>query len=233
MPLPEARAAAMRPGRTLDKAVGVAFDGEVRNRVGERSRPEATRRVLLPVDPDLLSSFFWVLVLVVLALDGASLGERAAGAAVALAVAVGLWLGTRKARDAGLGALSALLPAGASVVFSALLLVASYLLLDPSNQVHAALLAATAVVAVRGGFVGARPRAAAPSSPLKTWALEQREALRDRLLRGGGEVEPGEAPWFRAAGLEVSLTEPGVPGDELEELLGDSQGGEEAAADAG
>ena len=47
---------------------------------------------------------------------------------------------------------------------------------------------------------------------MQAWAIEQREALRERLLRGGGEVEPAEAPWFRAAGLEVSLLGARSPG---------------------
>ena len=81
-------------------------------------------------------------------------------------------------------------------------------------------LSISALLVVRTGFVGARPGAKPKASPLRGWALEQREALRERLMRGGGEVEPAEAPWFRAAGLEVSLTEPGAPEDDLVEVLG-------------
>jgi hypothetical protein len=39
-------------------------------------------------------------------------------------------------------------------------------------------------------------------------------------------MEPAEAPWFRAAGMEVSLSEPGAPEGDLEEVLGLFEGGE-------
>ena len=104
---------------------------------------------------------------------------------------------------------------------AAVLLAFSWLDPEPRTDVFRALfLSLSALLVVRAGFVGTRPGAKRETAPMRAWALEQREALGERLLRGGGEVDPAEAPWFRAAGLEVSLSEPGVPGDDMEEALG-------------
>jgi hypothetical protein len=226
LPLAEAREKVAELGDRLDEAVDHAFDEEVRSRVGDvksrgSSRSERSR------DGAELSSTLFVALLLPFALIAASTGEKAAAIAGTLAAAAVLFLSTRKARDAGFGALSALVAAAGAALVSALLLAATYLHGGPPDVLRSALLAVVALFVVRAGFVGARPGEAERESPLRSWALAQREALRERLLRGGGEVEPGEAPWFRAAGLEVSLTEPGVAGDDMEELLGVSSGSEE------
>ncbi len=167
--------------------------------------------------------------LVPLAFADATLGAKVAGVAAVLAVAAAVFFAARRARDAGFGSLSGLVPAAVSLPLAAVLLAFSWLDPEPRTDVFRALsLSAAAILVVRTGFVGARPGTKRRPSPLRAWALEQREALRERLLRAGGEVEPAEAPWFRAAGLEVSLTEPGVPGDDMDEVLGVPSGEEEA-----
>ncbi len=121
-------------------------------------------------------------------------------------------------------------PLGTRIAGGIAVLAFSWLDPEPRRDVLPALfLSISAILVVRTGFVGARPGAKRKPSPLRAWALEQREALRERLMRGDGEVEPAEAPWFRAAGLEVSLAEPGVPEGDLEAVLGLS-GGEERGA---
>lgn len=220
MPLAEARETAAQLGGRLDEAVETAFHGEALVWVEEAERfdaaqPERARDVAeaTPVA--------FVVGLVPLAFVEAPLGLRVAGVGATLALAAAVFLAARKARDAGFGALSALVPAAASLSLAAVLLAFSWLDPEPRPDAFRALfLSATAILVVRTGFVGARPGTKREASPLRAWALDQKEALRERLLRGGGEVEPAEAPWFRAAGLEVSLSEPGVPEDDMDEVLG-------------
>ncbi|MBK6407792.1 MAG: hypothetical protein IPF66_23925 [Holophagales bacterium] len=57
-------------------------------------------------------------------------------------------------------------------------------------------------------------------SPLRAWALEQKARRAGSASFVAGEVEPADAPWLRAAGLEVALSEPGVPEDDMGEVLG-------------
>lgn len=220
LPLAEARETAARLGRRLDEAVEAAFSGEALVWVGEAERFDAARpergRDVAEVTP-----VAFVVGLVPLAFVDAPLGMKVAGVAATLAVAALVFFAARKTRDAGFGVLSSLVPAAVSLPLAAVLLAFSWLDPEPRPDAFRALfLSATAILVVRTGFVGARPGTKRKPSPLQAWALEQREALRERLLRGGGEVEPAEAPWFRAAGLEVSLSEPGVPGDDMDEVLG-------------
>ncbi|HYN43720.1 MAG TPA: hypothetical protein VE129_18225 [Thermoanaerobaculia bacterium] len=224
--LAQAREAAASLGDRLHEAVDQAFDDEVLLRVGEARRLDAARRKGAGDRADLVPTAL-LLFLVPLGLGAASIPEKAAGVCAALALAAGLFFAARKGRDAGFGALSALGPAIGSLLLAALLVAWTYLDGGPPDHLRALFLSGTALLVVRAGFVGARPGEAREESPLRLWALEQREALRERLLRGGGEVEPGEAPWFRAAGLEVSLTEPGVPDGDMETVLGSSSGEEE------
>ena len=220
LPLDQARETAARLGRRIDGAVEAAFHGEALVWVGETERfdaahPERARDVAeaTPVA--------FVVGLVPLAFADATLGVKVAGVVALLAVAAAIFFAARKARDAGFGALSTLVPASASLPLAAALLAFSWLDPEPRPDVFRALfLSAVAILVVRTGFVGARPGTRRRPSPLRTWALEQKEALAERLLRGGGEVEPAEAPWFRAAGLEVALSEPGVPEDDMEDVLG-------------
>lgn len=226
LPLEEAREAAARLGDRLDEAVDQAFDEEVRLRVGA-DQPRDAGRNERAQDVAELSSTLVVALLLPFALMSAPTAEKAAAIAGALAAAAVLYLATRKARDAGLGSGSGFVAAAGAILVSAVFLVATYLHGGPPDVLRSALFAVVALFVARAGFVGARPGEPKRVSPLQAWALEQREALRERLLRSGGEVEPAEAPWFRAAGLEVSLTEPGVPGNDMEELLGFSSGGGE------
>jgi hypothetical protein len=228
--LAEARESSARVDRWLDETVGEAFGRELQLRVGEGERLDAPRPPEKDRDVAEAAPTAFVLGLVPLAFQGGPLGTRIAGGLAVLAVAAAVFFAARKVRDAGFGALSALVPAAASLPLAATLLAFSWLDPEPRPDVLPALfLSISAILVVRAGFVGARPGKKAEPSPLRAWALEQREALRERLTRGGGEVEPGEAPWFRAAGLEVSLAEPGVPEGDLEEVLGLS-GGEEGEA---
>ena len=226
LPLARAREVAAGLGDRLHEAVDQAFDGEVVLRVGEARRFEASRRDGAGDRAELFPTAL-VLFLVPLALGAASVPEKAAGIAGALALAAGLFFAARKARDAGFGSLCALGPAVGSVLLAGFLVAWTYLHEGPPDHFPALLLSGTALLVVRAGFVGARPGKAREESPLRLWALAQREALHERLLRGGGEVEPGEAPWFRAAGLKVSLSEPGVADDDLETVLGSLSGEEE------
>ena len=220
LPLAQARETAARLGRRLDEAVEAAFSSEALAWVGEADRFAAARpergRDVSEVTP-----VAFVVGLVPLAFVNAGLGMKVAGVAAVLAVAAAVFFAARKVRDAGFGALSALVPAAVSLPLAAVLLAFSWLDPEPRTDAFRALfLSATAILVVRTGFVGARPGAKREMAPIRVWALEQKEALGERLLRGGGEVEPGEAPWFRAAGLAVSLSEPGVPKDDLDEVLG-------------
>ena len=225
LPLAEAREAFEQLGARLDEAVATAFDLEAMPWVGEGQRSDAAGPPERARDVAELTPVAFVLGLVPLAFVEAPLGLRVAGAVGALALAAAVFLAARKVRDAGFGALSALVPAAVSLPLAATLFAFSWLDPEPRTDVfRAILLSGTALLVLRAGFVGARPGAKRKPSPLRAWALEQREALRERLLRSGGEVEPAEAPWFRAAGLEVSLTEPGVGDDDLEEVLGVSSG---------
>lgn len=225
LPLARARERAASLGDRLHEAVDQAFDDEVLLRVGEARRLDSARRKGAGDRADLLPTVL-VVFLVPHALGAASIAEKAAGVAGALALAAGLFFAARKGRDAGFGALSALGPAAGSFLLAAFLLAWTYLDGGAPDHFRALLLSGAALLVVRAGFVGARPGEAREESPLKAWALAQREALRERLLRGGGEVEPGEAPWFRAAGLKVSLSEPGVADDDLETVLGPLPGEE-------
>lgn len=231
VPLAEARESAAKLGDRLDEAVERAFDEEVRSRVGVLRTNEASRDER-SVDVSELASTLVVALLLPFAFITVSTAWKAAAIAGTLAAAAGLFVASRKARGAGLGARSAFVAAAGAALVSLLLLAATYLHGGPPDILRSALLAVVAVFVVRAGFVGARPGEAKRETPLVAWALGQREALRERLLRGGGEVEPGEAPWFRAAGLEVSLSEAGVAGNDMEELLGVSSGsGEPVDAD--
>lgn len=228
VPLAEARESAARVDRWLDETVAEAFGRELELRVGEGERLEAPRPPERARDVAEAAPTAFVLGLVPLAFQGGPLGTRIAGGVVVLAVAAAVFLAARRVRDAGFGALSALVPAAASLPLAATLLAFSWLDPEPRPDVLRALfLSVSAILVVRAGFVGARPGKKAEPSPLRAWALEQREALRERLTRGGGEVEPAEAPWFRAAGMEVSLAEPGVPEGDLEAILGLSTAEEE------
>ncbi len=228
LPLAEARRTAARLGTRLDESVEAAFSGEAQLWVGEGERLDAARPRERIFDVAEVFPVACVVGLVPLAFVDAPLGMKVAGVAAALAVAAALFFAARKVRDAGFGALSALVPATASLPIAAVLLALSWLDPEPRTDVFGALfLTLSALLVVRTGFVGARPGAKREMSPLRAWALEQKEVLRERLMRSGGEVEPAEAPWFRAAGLEVSLTEVGVGIDDLEEILGFSSGGEE------
>ncbi len=226
LPLAEAREAFARLGGRLEGAVTEAFSGEMLAWVGESERFDAPRPPERSRDIAEVTPVAFVVGLVPLAFVEAPLGLRVAGVAATLALAAAVFFAARKARDAGFGALSALVPAAVSLPLAATLLAFSWLDPEPRTDVFRALfLSAAAILVVRTGFVGARPGRQQQLSPLRAWALEQREVLRERLLRSGGEVEPAEAPWFRAAGLEVSLSEPGVPGDDMDEVLGASPGG--------
>ncbi|MHB1047916.1 MAG: hypothetical protein ACYC4P_18080 [Thermoanaerobaculia bacterium] len=230
LPLAEGRERARRLGGRLDEAVDEAFRREARTWFGEGGRLDAPRPPERDRDVAEAAPAAIVLGLVPLAFRGGPLGTRIAGSVAALVVAATAFFAARKTRDAGFGALSAFVPAAASLPLAAALLAFSWLDPEPRPDVLPALfLSISAILVVRTGFVGARPGAKRKPSPLRAWALEQREALRERLMRGGGDVEPAEAPWFRAAGLEVSLAEPGVPEGDLEEVLGLS-GGEEGEA---
>jgi len=226
-PLAEARETVERLAVRIDEAVAAAFGLEALPWAGEGESSDAARPPERARDVAETAPAAFVLGLVPLAFWGGPLGTRIAGGVAVLAVAAAVFFAARKTRDAGFGALSAFVPAAASLPLAATLLAFSWLDPEPRNDVLPALfLSLSALLVVRTGFVGARPGAKRRPSPLRAWALEQREALGERLLRGGGEVEPAEAPWFRAAGLEVSLTEPGVGVDDLEELLGSSPPGE-------
>ncbi|MHB8798158.1 MAG: hypothetical protein ACYDBY_06805 [Thermoanaerobaculia bacterium] len=227
LPLAEARESSARGDRWLDETVAEAFGRELQLRVGEGERLDAPRPPERDRDVADAAPAAFVLGLVPLAFWGGPLGTRIAGGIAVLGVAAAVFFAARKTRDAGFGALSAFVPAAASLPLAAALLAFSWLDPEPRPDVLPALfLSISAILVVRAGFVGARPGAKRKPSPLRAWALEQREALRERLMRGGGEVEPAEAPWFRAAGLEASLTEPGVPEGDLEEVLGLSAGEE-------
>jgi len=227
LPLAEARESSARVDRWLDETVAEAFGRELELRVGEGERLGAPRPPERDRDVAEATPAVFVLGLVPLAFWGGPLGTRIAGGVAVLGVAAAVFFATRKIRDAGFGALSALVPAAASLPLAAALLAFSWLDSEPRPDALPALfLSISAILVVRVGFVGARPGAKSKPSPLQAWALEQREALRERLMRGGGEVEPAEAPWFRAAGLEFSLAEPGVPEGDLEEVLGLSAGEE-------
>lgn len=227
LPLAEAREGAARIDGRLDETVSEAFGRELQLRVGEGERLDAPRPPERDRDVAEATPAAFVLGLVPLAFQGGPLGTRIAGGVAVLGVAAAVFFAARKIRDAGFGALSALVPAAASLPLAAALLAFSWLDPEPRPDVLPALfLSISAILVVRTGYVGARPGARRRPSPLQAWALEQREALRERLMRGGGEVEPAEAPWFRAAGLEVSLAEPGVPEGDLEEVLGLAAGGE-------
>lgn len=225
LPLARAREVAASLDDRLHEAVDRAFDGEVVLRVGEARRLDAARSDGVGDRAELVPTGL-VLVLVPFAFGAASIPEKVAAVIGALAVAAGLFLAARKARDAGFGPLCALGPAIGSILLAGFLVAWTYLHDGPPDHLRTLLLSGTALLVVRAGFVGARPGEAREESPLRPWALAQREALRERLLRGGGEVEPGEAPWFRAAGLKVSLTEPGVADDDLETVLGPLSGEE-------
>lgn len=228
LPLAEARERAGRLGGRLDEAVDEAFRREAQTWFGEAGRLNAARPSERDRDVAEATPVAFVLGLVPLAFLDAPLGLRVAGVVGTLAFAAALFFVARRTRDAGLGALSTLVPVAASLPLAGVLFAFSWLDPEPRQDVLRALfLSISAILVVRTGFVGARPGAKGKPSPLRAWALEQREALRERLMRGGGEVEPAEAPWFRAAGLEVSLTEPGVPEGDLEEVLGLSTGEEE------
>lgn len=230
LPLAEARERARTLGGRLDEAVDEAFRREAQTWLGEGERLDAPRPPERDRDVAEAAPAAFVLGLVPLAFRGGPLGTRIAAGVAVLAVAATVFFAARKIRDAGFGALSALVPAAASLPLAAALLAFSWLDPEPRPDVLPALfLSISAILVVRTGFVGARPGRKTEPSPLRAWALEQREVLRERLMRGGGEVEPAEAPWFRAAGLEVSLTEPGVPEGDLEGVLGLS-GGEEGEA---
>ena len=221
LPLGEAREAFERLGVRIDEAVAEALGLEALPWVGEGERSDAARPPERSRDVAEVTPVAFVVGLVPLAFMEAPLGLRVAGAVGTLALAAAVFFATRKTRDAGFGALSALVPALVSLPLAATLFAFSWLAPEPRTDGFRALfLAISALLVVRTGFVGARPGEKRKPSPLRAWALEQKEVLRERLLRGGGEVEPAEAPWFRAAGLEVSLTEPGVGIDDLEELLG-------------
>lgn len=218
LPLAEARSKIAALGERLDEAVELAFDEEVLHRIGEAG-PRTTEPNERSLDVSELSPTLVVALLLPFALIHAATAEKAGAIAGALAASAVLFLAARKSR-ARLGAGSAFVAAAGAVLVSAVFLAVTYLVGGPPDVLRSVLLAVVALFVVRAGFVGARPASKRSASPLQAWALEQREALRERLLRSGGEVEPAEAPWFRAAGLEVSLTEPGVSRDELEELLG-------------
>lgn len=219
LPLAEARSTVAALGERLDEAVALAFDEEVLHRVGDAG-PRTTEPNERSLDVSELVPTLVVALLIPFAQLHQPTSAKAAAIAGVLATAAVLFLATRKARNAGLGSGSGLVAAAGAVLVSVVFLAATYLHGGPPDVLRSVLLAVVALFVVRAGFVGARPAAQKSASPLRAWALEQREALRERLLRGGGEVEPAEAPWFRAAGLEVSLTEPGVSRDEFEELLG-------------
>ena len=218
LPLAEARSTIAALGERLDEAVAQAYDEEVLHRIGEAG-PRTTEPSERPRDVSELSPTLVVALLLPFALIHAATAEKAVAIAGALAASAVLFLAARKAR-ARLGAGSTFVAAAGAVLVSAVFLCVTYLHGGPPDVLRSALLAVVALFVVRAGFVGARPASRKQASPLHAWALEQREALRERLLRSGGEVEPAEAPWFRAAGLEVSLSEPGVSRDEFEELLG-------------
>lgn len=225
LPLAEAPEAAERLGARLDEAVADAFGLEALSWLGEGERVDAARPSERSRDVAEVTPVAFVLGLVPLAFLGAPLGLRVAGAAGTLVFAAAVFFAARKVRDVGFGALSALVPAAASLPLAATLFAFSWIDPEPRTDVFRALfLSLSALLVVRTGFVGARPGAKREPSPLRAWALEQKGLLHDRLLRSGGEVEPVEAPWFRAAGLEVSLTEPATPSDDLEEVLGVSPG---------
>ncbi len=225
LPLAEAREAAARLEGRLDAAVAEAFGLEALPWVSEGERSDAARPPERSRDVAEVTPVAFVVGLVPLAFVEAPLAFRVAGVVAVLALAAAVFFAARKVRDAGFGAFSALVPAAVSLPLAATLLAFSWLDPEPRTDVFRALfLSLSALLVVRAGFVGARPGAKREPSPLRAWALEQKELLRERLLRGGGEVEPSEAPWFRAAGLEVSLTEPGVAGDDMEEVLGVSFG---------
>ncbi len=220
MPLAEARDAVSRLGGRLDEAVGAAFASEYQLWAGEEERfakaPSVPGRDLADLVPVAL-----VFVLVPLALGNASLLEKGAGVVATLAVAAGLFLAARRVRKAGFASLSALVPAALSPVLCVGLFAVSWLdPAPPSDLFRAMLLSGTALLVLKAGFVGARQGEARPASPISRWALDVREALRERHLRRGGEVDPAEAPWLRAAGFEVSLSEAGVADSDLEDLLG-------------
>jgi hypothetical protein len=224
LPLVEAREVAAGLGDRLSGLVRDAFDREVRDWLGEAE--QAAEAPLFPRGKGhQLDRVVFLLSLFGLLGSGVSVPGKAAVVLATAAVAVGLLLAVRRVRDAGFGFGGALVPVALSLPLTALLLAATYL--DPSVPDVAMITLPSALVVVRAGFLGARPRPGRDRSPLRLWALGQREALRERLTRTGGEVDPGEAPWFHAAGLEVSLSEPGVPDDDLEEVLGWSSAGDD------
>lgn len=221
LPLAEAREVASRLGDRLSGVVREAFAREVREWFREFERtaeapffPKGKARAL--------DRIAFLLAFLGLLGSGVSVAGKAAVVLATAAVAVGLLFAVRRMRDAGSG-LGVLVPAALGLPLTALLLAATYL--DPSVPDVAMIALPSALVVVRAGFLGARPRPGKNLAPLRLWAAGQREALRERLTRAGGEVEPREAPWFRAAGFEVSLSGPGVPEDELDELLGVSPAG--------
>ena len=227
LPLTEARENAGRLGGRLGEAVDEAFRREAQTWFGEGGRPDGARPSERHLDVAEATPVAFVLGLVPLAFLDAPLGLRVAGTVGTLAVAAAIFFVARKTRDCGFGALSVLVPAAASLPLAAALLAFSWLDPEPrTDALRALFLSISAILVVRTGFVGARPGAKGKPSPLRAWALEQREALRERLMRGGGEVEPAEAPWFRAASLEVSLAEPGTPEDDMTEVFGRSAGEE-------
>ena len=232
LPIAEARKAAARLGGRIEAAVDEAFGREARRWTGEDGHKEAASRERSRDVAESIPAAF-VVGLVPLAFVDASLPAKAAGVVVSLAAAAAVFFAARKARDAGFGALSALVPVASSLPLAVVLLAFSWLDPEPRPDAFRALfLSGSALLVVRTGFVGARPGSRREPSPLRAWASAEREALRDRFLRSGGEVEPGEAPWFRAAGLEVSLTEPGAGDDDLEKVLGVSSGERGGAAAA-
>lgn len=220
LPVAKARAEAAELAPLLAERVEAAFAEEKAEWIGEgfAAAPKVAETRLL--DAGVRLRAFFVGACLFLAAFDEPLEVQVAAVAVALAAALGLFFLARTARRAGTALDGVLVPAAASLLLAPLVPALAYLpavATKPFGDVPPAL-AAWLVLGI--GFEGARGTPPAVEAGIRAWARASREEMRERLVRSGGEVGPTEAPWFRAAGLEVSLSEPGVSADDLEAVLG-------------